>query len=609
MAGGLVDNIAAFMSSHLRLASVSLALLALRPAAAGEKIFPPDAVVDVTKAPYEAWPDDGRDDTAAIQRAVSENVNTGRVLYFPAGVYDVSDTLVAKNTEGIWRAHLTLQGQNRETTILRLADHAPGFDRTKAMLVTASHWQEGDAADGGGNKAFRNNIFDLTFDTGRGNAGAVAVDYAVSNQGAIENVTIRSGDGGGRAGISMRRRIPGPGLIKNVSITGFDCGLDLAGGQYGMTLENVTVSGQKVAGIRTDKNLLHIHRLKSDNSVPALLVTDRLGCATLIDAELKGGGGIACAGTFFGRNINDAPALLAIKDTPEFWNADPADWAAVGPRAAGEPDDTAAIQRAIDSGKGTVYFPNNRTYFLSDTVVVRGAVKQILGLGSEISLGAAKAPFSDAAHPRPLFRLDPTAGTEVFLENLFFNAQYPGEILFENNTPATVVIKHCAGWVGAEGCRLSYRNTDQATGEVFVEDVFLPGWEFRRQKVWARQFNPENYDGDGSSPQVANLGGELWILGFKTEGPAPFLVTKDGTTELLGGYNYISAAQADPVPAQAIPYVAERARISLTFATDNFRETDYPTYIRAGRDFGAADLPPRNGHQGDRSVAVPLFRP
>jgi hypothetical protein len=165
-----------------------------------------------------------------------------------------------------------------------------------------------------------------------------------------------------------------------------------------------------------------------------------------------------------------------------------------------------------------------------------------------------------------------------------------------------VVIRHCGGWVGLDGSRRSYQNTPRATGRVFVEDVFLPGWEFTNQRVWARQFNPENYDSDGSTSQVTNRGGNLWILGFKTEGAAPFITTTDGgVTELLGAYNYISAAQPDPVPADAIPYMVENSRAALTFTAENFRDTDYPVYIRR-------DLPPRNGRPGDRSFSVPLFQ-
>lgn len=631
------------------LASAVFALGLGSPVSASEirKIFPPDAVIDVTQPPYGARPNDMEDDTTAIQRAISENVDTGRTLYFPAGTYLLSDTLVCKNTAGLWRAHITFQGESREVTTLKLKDGTAGFDDPKvpkAMLATGSHWQEKDALDGGGNKAFRNNVFDITLDSGSNNPGAIGIDYAVSNQGAIRDVSIRSGDGFGQAGISLLRRIPGPGLIKNVSIVGFDTAIDVGDIQYGLTLENVTIRDQKIAGIRVDQNLLHIRNLQSDNTVPALLVTDRNGMVTVLDSRLTGGSGnaIECRGNLFARNLTvtgyDAiqlrdrkipvplpneisdPAPLAgsaslslpIEDTPSYWNADLADWKAVGPREAGEPDDTAAIQRAFDSGKGTVYFPNNRAYFLSDTVNVRGTVRQVMGMGSEISLGAASKPFGDAKNPRPLFRIEKTAAPELIFENLFFNAQYPGEILFENHSDGVVVIKNTCGWVGNSGQRRTYRNA--GVGKLFLEDVFLPGWEFNGQQVWARQFNPENHDGDGSGPQVRNSGGRLWILGFKTEGPAPFITTeKGGSTELLGAYNYVSATALDPVPADSVPYIIKDSEASLTFSSDNFRETDYTTYVRrtshrSTSEWKPSDLPTRNGHPGGRSFSVPLLR-
>ena len=636
--------------------SALLFLIAHAPAATPDRVFPPDAVVDVSLPPYNAKPDDGVDDTAAIQRAITDNIDTGRVLFFPAGQYDLSDTLVTKDPGGLWKARITFQGQGREKVVFRLADKAAGFtDRAhpKALFMSGSMWEKGDSADGGGNKAFFNNFFDFTIDTGSGNAGAVGIEYAVSNQGAIEHVTIRSGDGAGAGGITLLRRIPGPGLIKDVAIEGFDYGIDYGDMQYGMTLEYVTLTGQRVAGIRTAENVLHIRHLTSTNSVPAIMVTKPKGVLTLLDSTLKGGApdayAIQCDNTVLLRNVRtegyrkaalkwrgqEIPGpdymefcgpgaigstagvtpgpLLPVEETPEAPAIDLSDWIAVGPRREGEKDDTAAIQRAFDSGKQVVYFINNRSYFLSDTVVLRGKVRRLLGFGAEISLGAAKEPFSDIAHPRPLIRIDSTSGP-VFLENLFFNAQYPGEVIFENNTPATVVIRHSAGWVGSGAFKRTYRNTAQATGKVFVEDVFLPGWNFTRQTVWARQFNPENPEGDGVTPQVLNEGGRLWILGFKTEGPAPYLSTVDGgVTELLGAYNYVSATAAPQVPPEAVPYIIRDSTAFLSFTSDNFRDSDYKIYIsnsQKGKTTGlkGSQLPPRGASPGDRSFAVPLYR-
>jgi len=619
---------------------------------AQEKRYPADAVVDVSQPPYEAMPSDDKDDTEALQRAITDNVGTGKTLYLPAGTYEVSAPLVAKTKEGVWECHLTIQGAGRDYTVLQLADGTKGFGDEKsptAVYATGSHWQEGDALDGGGNKAFRNNVRDLTINTGRGNRGAIGIDWAVSNQGTIRDVTIRSRDGG-VAGISLRRKIPGPGLIKDVEIRGFQVGIDIGDVQYGLTLEDVKLVGQSVAGIRTDRNLLHMRGITSMGAGPAVLMTDRIGVVTLLDSTVAsrkdGGPEIDTQGTILMRNVKTnkgepplvrfrgedipptpeaivkpkalgaagAEPLLTIENTPVYLKHDLADWVAVGPRNEGEKDDTEAIRRAMQAGKGTVYFPKDRTYFLSDTVEIGGSVEQVLGFGSEISLGAAKEEFSNRENPRPLFRIVPGKAKTVVIENMFFNAQYQGEVIFENDSPATLVLKHLAGWIGGGGWRRSYQNTERSTGRVFVEDAFMPGWAFRGQKVWARQFNPENNDGDGSMAQVSNVGGELWILGFKTEGPAPFIETRDkGTTELLGAYNYISATNAAEVPQDSVPYKALDSRMALTFATDNFRASDYKTYIREVRDgvtkdFGKADLVPRNGHQGDSSLAVPLYR-
>lgn len=639
----------------MRTLPIGLLILIAGSLAAQEDVrFPADAVVDVSLPPYAARPDDGIDDTVALQRAISDNVETGRFIYLPAGTYLLSDTLVARNRDGMWRAQLTLQGQGRGRTILKLADKAPGFgdpDRPKAMLMTGSHHSPGDGPSGGGNKAFRNNLFDLSVDVGRGNAGAIGVEWAVSNHGAIRRVAISAADRAA-AGIALRRNIPGPGLIADVHITGFDVGMDYGDVQYGVTIDGLRLADQHVAGLRIADNLMHVRRLESRNRVPAVLVTGRSGGLTLLDSTLSGGdpAGLAvdCAGNLLMQQVAidgyrasavrvrgvehpgrifaelaapgalGAPAGagsgLPVEEFPAFHNNDLADWQAVGERLPGEADDTAAIQRAIDAGKGTVYLRNDRVRYISDTIVIRGAVRQVLGFGTEINLGAAGAPFSDIARPRPLVRIDPTVGETVFLDHLFVNAQYPGEVIFENNTAKTVVIRHCGGWVGSGGHAHAYRNTAAATGRVFIEDVFLPGWEFRGQTVWARQFNPENWEGDGSEAQVTNSGSRLWILGFKTEGPAPFLATlAGGTTELLGAYNYVSATKLDPLPVDAVPYIVDHATAFLGFTCENFRASDYRVYIRerdasGERTWGAERLPPRNGTPGDRSLAVPAWR-
>jgi len=49
---------------------------------------------------------------------------------------------------------------------------------------------------------------------------------------------------------------------------------------------------------------------------------------------------------------------------------------------------------------------------------------------------------------------------------------------------------------------------------VFLEDVSFGPYYFSRQNVWAHQLNPEN-----QAEHVLNDGGQLWVLGLKTENP------------------------------------------------------------------------------------------
>lgn len=611
--------------------------------------FPTDAVIDITLAPYNAKPNDTLDDTDAIQQAITDHIGTGRFLYFPVGIYILSKPLYTRDKSGKFNARITFIGQSRQHTIFKLIDNAPDFAdaaNPHAILTTSSIQQQGDSPDGGGNKAFGNYILNMTFNTGRNNPGAIAISAAMSNWGAIQDVIIKSDDGQGIAGIAMTRRIPGPGLIRHVSIDGFDVGIDIADCQYGITMERVALTGQHTAGIRTNMNVLHINELQSQNQCPAVLATKPQSMVTVIHSNLTATASSEPAvvadnyllldvrskgyhrsiktptGESFGsytlmstvgmkhEQINLRYDYLPVKNSPHFWEPDLTQWIAVGPRKQGENDDTQAIQRAIDSGKRVVYFVNDRQYFVSDTIIIRRNVRHLIAFGSEISLGAAREPFSNIANPRPVFRIDPTSHDQLLVEHLFFNCQYPGQVLFENNSPATLTIRHCGGWVGANGHRHAYRNTANATGTLFVEDVFLPGWNFTNQTVYARQFNPENPDGDGIEPQVLNDGGKLWILGFKTEGPAPFITTKNGgITELLGGYNYISATHQPTVPIDAVPYIIDNATASLTVITENFRDNDYKVYIRDnGRDVLHKDLPPRNGHKGDRSLAITHYQ-
>jgi hypothetical protein len=61
--------------------------------------------------------------------------------------------------------------------------------------------------------------------------------------------------------------------------------------------------------------------------------------------------------------------------------------------------------------------------------------------------------------------------------------------------------------------------------------------------MWARGLNPEGTRDDGL---VRNTGGQLWVLGCKTEGKGKrYTTTAGGQTELYGCYEYTTEAIDD----------------------------------------------------------------
>lgn len=554
------------------------------------------------------------DDTAALIRLVQKNLNQHKTLFFPAGTYLLSDTIPWANEKGEFWPWLTWQGEGRGRTVLRLRDKAPGFGdpaRPKAMVKTGCY--NGEERQ---NAAFNSNFFDLTLNTGQDNPGAIALDYCSNNNGGVVRVDLISEDGKGFTGLSMTRDSPGPALIQHVRIRGFDTGIAIRHLLFGLTLESIRLEGQNRVGMTVDGNSVAVRRLTSVNKVPALRLNGWAASVVLLDSELTGG-----ASETHAVEMTDAPTLLLrnvltegykhaarvkqgnhqqrvptgrveeflagqrfalfadpakgrtlnlpIEDAPVYFG-EKADWTSVkahGAKGDGQTDDTAAVQKAIDSGKSVVYFPFGK-YRLSSPVIVRGAVRRIVGFSSTFveAMDQTLFRFENSDHPASLERF------------CFFDG---GKV--ENKATQPVILRHLTGPQQRGVVTIGSGRT------WFFEDVCTSHFTLRKgNKLYARQLNCE------PAPPGAgfvNDGGLVWILGLKTEWGNTIGDTRNGgKTEVLGGLMLPAQGFNDKSIAA---FSVSDGEFSGTWNEITFGSGNYPVAVRERRNGKELELKPK----------------
>jgi len=527
------------------------------------------------KSGFGAIGDGKRDDTEALKRAFAMLANkvpgAYYTLYLPPGDYLVSDLMHASR-------FFVIQGAGRDRTTIRLADRAEGFgDPENPQPVIRASSTSGPP---GSNKAVNGSsigiyISDLTIDTGSGNPGAKGLEYHSNNHGALERVTIRSGDAAGVVGLDLTHKTNGPALIKDVRIEGFDHGIEMAHLEYSMTLEQIELLGQQKAGIVNRGNIMAIRRLRSENRVPAIISTDGRSMIVLLDSELVGGDKDATAieaeGAFYGRNVDvegygktlekriyvwhgwrenpkfewhEGPTLtgdidqwwgdetvapwdeesagsleLPIEETPIIPRGDiERDWLNVRDyeHLKQGNDWTPAVQLAMDSGAKTVYLPQGG-YEVHGTLHLRGDIERLRGMRSSL-----RRPRGYEGDQPILVYDDPRKEKLAAIEHLEIRGT------LHHRSPGTLVIRHSSP--------TSY-TTAEGVGKLFMENAQATGWQFDYpQQIWVRQWNPEVH---GPGPCITSHGATLWALGFKTEYESSKLWAYDGAkTEILGGFIY-----------------------------------------------------------------------
>ena len=584
-------------------------------------VAPADAgLIDVTKAPYFAIPNDDQDDTAAIQRALSDHPNSNAVIYLPDGVYIITDTLRwPAGTSGSHAQKRThLQGQSTEGVVLRVPDAHPHFrdeDQPRAVIWTGEKPAQ----------RFRNSIRNLTVDVGLNNPGAIAVQYIASNQGSVRHLDLIAGEGSGLIGLDLGYTDEqGPCLIKGVRIYGFAVGLSAKTVVNSITIEDLLLENQRQVGLSNDGQVISIRGLMSRNRVPAIENLNRDGLITLLDSELvnlpvaghlrehmpairnvegavlvrntlvngyasgvenlaeQGTREHAPAGNIIAyashRPMHATPApegaelgdhwRLSAPETPLAPQPPVDRWA--GPHQFGgsstdEEDDTDAVRAAIASGAEVIYFPHSPKgstgWMIQGEIHLPAHVRRVTALEGRVVGDAVFVVAEMDEYPIVFDRFD-------FLYR---------RIGVENRTSRTVTLSG----ITFDRRRLGYWGAGLNRGDLFLEDVCGNAWFFDQTRVWARQLNPES-----KGTKVVNRGGTFWVLGLKTEqGGTIVKTTNNGHTEINGGFIYSQGAEKT---SPMFFVEGDKSTLTATVAETTWTRNNFPVLIhvvRRGPDY------------------------
>jgi hypothetical protein len=583
--------------------------LACLAAAAGparaEVVFPHDPAVLDVRRDLGAVGDGMADDTAALQAGLLASCGTGgvsHILYLPAGIYRVTNTLVVGNNKGPW-----VYGAARDRVTIRLDDGIAGSNVT-AVLRTHPNDGRATSAD-----YFMRNFRHLTIDVGD-NPGIDGIRWFGNNSSILQDVRVtgrgRIGIHGGFCGQS------GPNLIQDALVEGFETGIQSAW-IWGQTLSRVTIRNCRSNGVYVSANSVAIEDLAVENT-PCALVNEYPndwtwwgGVVALVGGRFSGPAGAGPAirnrSVLYARDVvvsghaaaiasatpggdaagprveeylshppqrlfDDAPAgalRLPIQREPAVpWETNLARWVCAnehGVVTGDDQDDTAALQAAVDAaaarGATTVYLRGigPKWYNLKGTVHLHGSVNRLIGLG----FGRV------VAGPEGRFLVDDRSAPVVKFQHL--QAFGGRAATFENQSVSNVlVMESCDGLALASG-----------GGDIFLTDC--PAHvEIRspRASVWARQLNPE---GTSDRGLVRNHGGRLWALGVKHEGAGVRFRNDNGAqTEILGMFNYGPGVDADD-PRPIIE--SDHAAFSLAGAREIvFGGHSFPVKVREARD-------------------------
>lgn len=619
-----------------KLLLLTLQVLCLTSLVSAENIvFPEDSgVIDVTRAPYGAIPNDGKDDSRAIQQALCDHVSGNHIFYFPNGVYDIGDALFhLPESDPLRNTHACLElrggakrniliGQSEQGTILRLMDNVPE-DFTHGVL-----WFGSSPA-----QRFRNGLRHMTISTGTDHPQASGVLFNASNQGGIRQVTIRSEDPlhRGAVGLDMGHTDEvGPLLVQHLTVDGFDRGIKCAFQTASQTFEHINLRNQREYGWTNGfsqsifvRDLTFQGRVTAIHNGPTLRGDPGQSRLLLIDSHLTFTGNenppaaIRNQKAAFLRNIQADGFREIVSNEIQHGRGNPAiaksplaEYLANGSeeRRKGKPfmlfpspgqslhlpiEEPTEIRWEQDLAKWASphHFPIGDSGKPDDdfddtpsiqAAIDSGATTVYLPRGRWLIQGSlylrnnvrhflgCEAKLNPVKDQEATIVLVDGPAPAVLIEGL-----EAGGVTFNEDTRRELHLRHILGG--------QYQQGFSPAGKLFLSDVALNYLRIPyKQRVWARQLNIESHPAPGDA-KIVNDGGMLWIMGLKTENAGTVIETLfGGKTELLG-YKHVAHGGTEPT------FVTNRSSFSAALAAGSVVEIRGQK-TRTANGFNHADL-------------------
>ena len=437
---------------------------------------------------------------------------------------------------------IRIRGESRDGVRIRLDDGAKGFGAGSEKAILSFYLlQRGSNVNSG------NFLENVTIDAGRGNPGAVALVWSVSNFGAVRNVRLV---GAGAVGLNMPVN-NACGHVRDLEIDGFRTAVALrAGRESVMTLERASIRnaelGFLVGGADSGggADVLNLWRVAFDN-VRRPYELRRAGVLNALDCPFD-------VGTPRPRLKPEDPPTAA------YDLADIATPEAFGAAGDGVHDDTEAIRRALASGRARIVFtrPN---YRLDGTVSIPPSVREIDGLQAHV----VRTKASDAA----LFRLDGESSAPLLFRRLYS----AGGIVLDHVSSRVPVIEdvfvefhHVRGGACADG-ELLPKGADPASGLWYVYRNATPKVRKRvfaanciqfcgggasdgadvleNVELQARILNNEHFPG----PIFSLRDCAAWIYGLKSEDAPVMFAFRTSDVDVSGASFLMFQPQPGPI--------------------------------------------------------------